>query len=275
MKPSSTRPTRFGWLGRYTVIYLVFIYLPVLLLPVFSFNDAIYVAFPLKGFTLQWWEEMLHQTGMLNALGNSAKVGIPVAIISTVTGMFAAKAFTTYQMRGARFLTGFFALPLVIPFIILAIALLVVINAVGLPLSLFTVGMGHVVICVPFATFVLMSRLEGLNRSVEEASLDLGETAWMTFWRVTFPLALPGIIASLLLTFTISFDEFLISFFLSGDEPTLPLHIWSQLRFPKKLPAVLALGSAILIASFLMVTIAERLRRQGSVRSKDKRPVDD
>ncbi len=87
----------------------------------------------------------------------------------------------------------------------------------------------------------------------------------MTFWRVTFPIALPGVVASLLLTFTISFDEFLLAFFLAGNEPTLPLHIWSQLRFPAKLPAVLALGSAILFVSILLVTVAERLRRRGTI----------
>jgi spermidine/putrescine transport system permease protein len=258
------------WLRYYTVIYLVFIYLPVALLPVFSFNDAIYVAFPMKGFTLRWWEEMIQQTGMLRALRNSFMVAVPVCLISTTLGMCAAKALTSYRLIGARALTGLFALPLVIPFIILGIALLIAFNSYGLDLSLWTVGIGHVLICVPFSLFVLMSRLEGFDRSLEEASLDLGETPWMTFWRVTFPVALPGVVASLLLTFTISFDEFLLAFFLTGNESTLPIYIWSQLRFPAKLPAVLALGSAILVVTFALVTLAERLRRQGATRSRDE-----
>ncbi len=256
---------RFGLLGGYIVVYIIFLYLPVLFLPIFSFNDGIYVAFPLKGFTLRWWEEMIGQQNMLNALGNSFKVAVPVSIISTSFGILAAKALTRYQMRGAKPLTGFFMLPLVIPLIILGIALLVVFNLIGIPLSLPTIGLSHVVICLPFSTFVLMSRLEGFDKNIEEVGLDLGETPWMTFWRVTFPIALPGVVASLLLTFTISFDEFLLAFFLTGNEPTLPLYIWSQLRFPAKLPAVLALGSAILIVSFLLVTVAERLRRRGTV----------
>ena len=250
------------WLRTYTVAYLVFIYLPVLFLPLFSFNDAIYVAFPMKGFTLRWWEEMAGQQGMRNALWNSFSVALPVSLISTTLGMCAAKALTSFHLPGARTMTGLFMLPLVIPFIILGIALLIAFNKSGIGLSLFSVGIGHVVICVPFALFVLMSRLESHDPSLEEAALDLGETAWMAFWRVTFPVALPGVVASLLLTFTISFDEFLLAFFLTGNDSTLPLYIWSQLRFPAKLPAVLALGTAILIVSFAMVIAAEWLRRK-------------
>jgi spermidine/putrescine transport system permease protein len=131
------------------------------------------------------------------------------------------------------------------------------------PLSLWTIGAGHVVQCVPLSMLVLMSRLQGFDRNLEEASLDLGESAWMTFWRVTFPLAFPGVVSSLLLAFTTSFDEFVIAFFLAGNESTLPLFIWSQLRFPAKLPGVLALGSCILVMSFVVVILADFARRRG------------
>lgn len=252
------------WLRNYTVAYLVFIYAPVLLLPVFSFNDGLYVAFPMKGFTLRWWEEMLAQDGLQRALWNSFAVALPVCVISTALGICAAKALTGYRLYGTKAITGLLTLPLVIPFIILGIALLIAFNTIGLDLSLLSVGIGHVLICVPFAMFVLMSRLESFDRSIEEAALDLGETPWMTFWRVTVPVSMPGIVASLLLTFTLSFDEFLLAFFLTGNESTLPIFIWSQLRFPAKLPAVLALGTAILIATFILVFLAEWLRRRGS-----------
>jgi len=138
-----------------------------------------------------------------------------------------------------------------------------VLNRAGIELSLFTIALGHVVICVPFSMLVMMSRLEGFDKGLEEAAQDLGETPWMTFWRVTFPLAMPGIVASLLLCFTISFDEFLLAFFLAGDQATLPVYIWSQLRFPNKLPSVLALGSCILVASAVIVILAELVRRLG------------
>ena len=250
------------WLLTYTVLYLLFIYLPVLLLPLFSFNDGIYVAFPMKGFTTQWWAEMVQQEGLHRALWNSFRVALPVSVISTIFGICGAKALSVRSLSGAKFFTGLFTLPLVIPFIVLAISLLIAFNKSGIGLSLFSVGVGHTVICVPFSLFVLMSRLESFDSSVEEAAMDLGETRWMTFWRVTFPLILPGVVASLLLTFTISFDEFLLAFFLTGNESTLPLYIFSQLRFPAKLPAVLALGSAILVATFFIVVLAEYLRRK-------------
>lgn len=249
--------------GYYTVIYLVFLYIPVLFLPLFSFNDAIYIAFPLQDFTLKWYQELAESTPLLNALENSIKVGVVVSVISTIIGTMAAKAFTRYSVPYSRSLKSFIAIPLVIPLIILGISLLVVFSQANVPLTLWTIGIGHVVICVPFSMFVMMSRLDGFDKELEEAAQDLGETPWMTFWRVTFPLALPGIVSSLLLCFTISFDEFILAFFLSGEESTLPVYIWSQLRFPTKLPSVLALGSLILVVSIFVVVFAEWFRRFG------------
>lgn len=254
-------------LGAYTVLYLAILYVPVLLLPIFSFNDSIYTAFPLQGFTAKWYQEMSQNVAILGALQNSIKLGIVVAVVSTICGTMAAKAFTSYRVPYERPLKGFIAIPLVIPLILLGISLLVVFSRSGVPLSLFTIGVGHVVICVPFSMLVMISRLEGFDKGLEEAAQDLGETRWMTFWRVTFPLALPGIVASLLLCFTISFDEFLLAFFLSGEEQTLPVYVWTQLRFPARLPNVLALGSCILLASIILVLLAEWARRIGTLPS--------
>jgi spermidine/putrescine transport system permease protein len=119
------------------------------------------------------------------------------------------------------------------------------------------------VLCLPFSLVVMMSRFEGFDRSLEEASRDLGEGPVSTFFRIILPIALPGVLSSLLMTFTISFDEFVLSFFLSGSQATLPVYMWAQLRFPVKLPGVLALASLILLSSFLLVTLAERLRNMG------------
>jgi len=106
--------------------------------------------------------------------------------------------------------------------------------------------------------------VEGFDASLEEASRDLGETAWMTFWRVTFPLVLPGVVSSLLLTFIVSFDDFMIAFFLSGTDATLPVYIWGELRFPARLPRVLALGATILVVSGVLIVLAEWLRQSGT-----------
>jgi spermidine/putrescine transport system permease protein len=259
-----TAPARFDLIALYAVGYLVFLYAPVLLLPLFSFNDSIYVAFPLKGFTLQWYAQMAENGPLQAALASSLKVGIMVSVISTILGIFAAKAVTRYHLPYRGPVMGLIMLPLVVPSIILGIALLtLVIKVLGIEPSLYTIGAAHVLICVPFAMLVMISRLEGFDKSLEEASLDLGEGAWMTFWRVTLPLAVPGIVASVLLCFTTSFDEFLLAFFLSGNEATLPIYIWGQLRLPTQLPNVLALGSCILAASFVLVFLSERLRRRG------------
>lgn len=247
----------------YAVLYLSFLYVPVLFLPLFSFNDSVFIAFPLSGFTTQWYAQMLADDQMLHALRNSLEVGTATALISTLLGLLAAKALTRYRVPGGAAVLAFTSLPLFIPDIVLGISLLILLNMATIPLSLLSVIAGHTLICVPFAITVLMSRLEGFDRNLEEASLDLGESGWMTFWRVTFPLTLPGIVSSLLLTFIVSFDEFLIAYFLAGNEATLPIYIWGQLRFPYKLPSVLALGAAILVASALLVVFAEWLRSLG------------
>ena len=253
----------------YAVFYLAFLYVPVLFLPLFSFNDSVFIAFPLTGFTTKWYGEMLSDTAMQHALMNSLKVGAAVSLISTLLGLLAARALTRYRVPGGSLVLGITSLPLLIPEIVLGISLLILLNAESIPLSLWTVVGGHILVCVPFAITVLMSRFEGFDKSLEEAARDLGDGPLMAFFRVTLPLALPGIVASLLLTFLTSFDEFLIAFFLAGTDATLPLYIWGQLRFPFKLPSVLALGAMILVASALLVVFAEWIRSLGV---KDRSP---
>jgi len=254
---------KFSALGIFAVTYLLFIYIPVMFIPLFSFNSGTTISFPLKEFTFEWYVGMANNEGLINSLMNSIKVGVPVAIVSTLFGTLAAKAVTRYRMPGAGPIVGFIMAPLVVPGIIVGIAILIIVNWVGVPLSLLTVGFAHLPICTAFSMWIMISRLEGFDKSIEEASLDLGVGPWMTFWRVTFPLIMPGVVASLLLTFTISFDEFILAFFLAGKEATLPIYIFSQLRFPWQLPNVLAMGSLILIASFVLVYFSEWFRRRG------------
>lgn len=255
------RPNRA--LQVYAVLFLIVLYVPVLFIPLFSFNDSIYVRFPLQGFTLQWYGELWTREPVWNALWNSVKVGLVVSVISTVLGVMAARAITRTRMRGKGALVTFIMMPLVIPGIIFGVALLVLLSRMGVPLSLYSVGLGHLIICLPFAVATLLPRFEGFDPSMEEASADLGENGWWTFWRVTFPMVMPGIVASLLLTFTISFDEFIMAFFLTGTDPTLPMYIWGQLRFPKEFPSVLAMAALILFVSFALVFVAQWIGRKG------------
>jgi spermidine/putrescine transport system permease protein len=251
-----------NWLPAYAVLYLVFLYLPVLLLPVFSVNTSPVPKLPLAGVTFKWYQSLPHTPALLDAAWNSLVVGVSASILATVLGICAARAITRYRFPGRRAVNGLIMAPLVLPEIIVAISLLLVLLQMGLSLSLFTVLLGHVLVCLPYSVTVLSSGFEGFDRSLEEASADLGESAYGTFTRVTLPLVAPAIISSLLVSFTISLDEFIMAFFLTGTESTLPVYIWGQLRFAAKLPSVLALGTLLLVGSFLLLSVAEILRRR-------------
>ena len=165
----------------YALAYLAFLYVPVLVLPIFSFNNSEFIAFPLSGFTTRWYAALGADSAMQHALGNSLKVGIVTALLSTLLGLTAAKAVTHYRLRGTGAALGCISLPLFIPDIVLGLSLLLLLGATGLPLSLAAVVLGHLLVCVPFALTVLIARFEGFDRNLEEASADLGEDGWMTF----------------------------------------------------------------------------------------------
>lgn len=260
-----TRRTRGRKLRKaFSSAYLVYLYLPVLILPLFSFNDSYYISFPLQGFTWRWYSELAADPSIVAALSNSVQIALITAFLSTALGVFTARPLSRYRLRGTKSIMSLIMLPMLIPELILAVSLLVVVNQTSFGLGRWAVVLGHMLVCYPFAVAILMSRFEGFATVLEEASLDLGATPLQTFWRIVLPLAMPGIIASLLLTFTISFDEFLIAFFLSSSDPTLPVYLWGQLRFPKKLPSALALGTLIIVVSFVFVIFAEWLRRRHS-----------
>ena len=265
---SAIRRIGLYWLPAYAVLYVIFLYLPVLLLPLFSFNDSATPTLPLAGFTWKWYGTLAGNQQLVDAAWNSFRVGTAAAVLSTLLGICAARAVTRYRFTGQRAMSSLIMAPLVLPEIIVGISLLLVLLSVGMSLSLITVTLGHVLICIPYSMVVMISGFEGFDRSLEEASSDLGETAFGTFRRVTLPMVAPAILSSLLVSFTISLDEFIVAFFLSGTEPTLPIYIWGQLRFASRLPGVLALGTIMLIASFALVTIAEILRRRAARRTQ-------
>lgn len=261
------RRPRIGWLTAYVAVYLAFLYLPAALLPLFAFNDSTVVAFPLKGFTIRWFGELAMQDGLHAAVLNSLVVALATSILATALGVCAARASTRHKFRGKAGVMGVIMLPLFLPEIIIAVSLLTVLLQLGLPAGLWSVIAGHVLVCAPFSIAVLNSAFLALDRSLEEASMDLGHTRWSTFRLVTLPLVMPGIISSLLIGFTISLDEFIIAFFLSGNETTLPVYLWSQIRFPKRLPTVMALGTAMLLLTIVLLALAEHFRRRGARRS--------
>lgn len=250
-------------LKTYAVLYLIFLYGPIVILPVFAFNNASIVSFPLSGFTTKWFGEMWADPNLFKALKNSLIIALSTATLSTVLGIFAARASVRYRWPGKPVVLGLIMVPLVLPEMIVAMSLLIVLLAVGIPLSIFTVIMGHVLMCTPFAVAILTSAFQSLDRSFEEAALDLGETQFSTFRLIVLPLVMPGILSSFLITFTISIDEFIIANFLGSGQPILSVYIFGQFRFPAKVPSMLALGTILVGLSIILLAIAEYFRRRG------------
>lgn len=257
-------------LRTYAVIYLIFLYAPIILLPMFAFNDSKVIAFPLSGFTTEWFGQMWADDQLFRSLKNSMIVSVTTAILATTLGIFAARATTRYRFPGKAGIMGLVMLPLVLPEMIVAMSLLVVLLAIGVPLSIFTIILGHVLICTPFAVAILSSSFQSLDRSLEEAAYDLGETALSTFRLIVLPLVMPGIISSLLICFTISLDEFIIAYFLGGTETPLSAYIYGQFRFPARVPAMLALGTILVAVSIVLLAIAEYFRRRGIAKTGGK-----
>ena len=252
------------WLKTYILVFMVFLYAPAVLLPVFAFNSSSIIAFPLKGFTTDWFIVLWETEALRTSAKNSLMIAVISAMLATFFGTLAARASTRYNFKGKKPIMGFIMVPIVLPEIIVGVSLLVVILQLGLELTLWTIILGHTLICIPFCVAILNSAFLALNNSLEEASFDLGQTKLNTFWLVTLPLVMPGIVSSLLISFTISLDEFIIAFFLAGTEPTLPVYVWGQLRFPQKLPSLMALGTILLVLSIVLLIIADYFRRRSA-----------
>ncbi|WP_102109848.1 ABC transporter permease [Oceaniglobus roseus] len=259
-----------GLLRGYALLYLLFLYAPIILLPIFAFNSSTIIAFPLSEFTTQWFREIPNTPALVESVKTSLIIAVSTALLSTVLGICAARAGAKYRFPGKAPILGFIMLPLVLPEIIVAVSMLVVLLALGLPLGHWTVILGHTLICTPFCIAILNSAFANLDASLEEAAYDLGETAWSTFRLITLPLVMPGIVSALLISFTISLDEFIIAFFLTGTEPTLPVYLWGQLRFPQKIPVVMALGTILVAMSVTLLTFAEFMRRRGIAKAGRK-----
>jgi len=255
-----TRSSKYLKIFAFT--YLIFLYAPALLLPIFSFNSSQIIAFPLTGFTFHWFETLLHQSTLHEALRNSLIVAVSSSVLATILGILASRSATRYDFTGKQISLTFILAPLVLPEIIVGVALLIVLMQLGLSLNLWSVVLGHTLLIMPFSILIMNSAFNNLDISLEEASMDLGENQFGTFYRIILPLVFPGIMASLLIGFTLSLDEFIIAFFLTGTDTTLPVYIWAQFRFPKKLPTTMALGTLLLVTSFILLSLSEYFRRR-------------
>ncbi|MCA9963347.1 MAG: ABC transporter permease [Anaerolineales bacterium] len=258
---------RFSLGSLYYWLVALFLYLPILLLIVFSFNDSTNLRFPLTGFTLRWYQELFGAGELLKSLWNSIWVGLWSSLAATVLGTMAAIAINRFEFPGKNIFIGISALPLVIPSVVIGVALLILYRQVfDVELSLLTVGLGHVVINIPIVLLIVSSRLAGFPANMEEAAMDLGASFWGAQLQVILPMSLPALVAAFLTAFTTSFDEYAMSVFVVGTNATLPVYMYSQLRFPRRIPIVVALGALIMVGSVLIIFLSERLRRAGEAK---------
>ncbi len=240
---------------------LALLYLPLLVLLVFSLNANTTLSFPLRGLTLNWYAEVFQAEAVLRSVRNSLLVAAGSSLAATLLGSMVAVLAARYTFRFKRVLVGLAALPLVIPFIVLGVALLLLFSALRVERSLWTVGLAHTVVALPYTLLIVMARLAGFNPQLEEAAMDLGADYLTTLRRVVLPLAAPAMLSAGLTAFTVSFDEFALALFLAGTEPTFPVYLFSQLRFASRLPVMIALAVLLMLATLTLILLAERLRR--------------
>lgn len=240
---------------------LVFLYAPIAILIVFSVNDRTLVSFPWEGFTFRWYRTFMQNSALLLALRTSAMIATVTAIVTVALAIPASVLFVRRRFFGKPFVSALVLSPLVIPLVVFGIALLILFNTLAVPLSPWTVAVGHIVIALPFAVLTLVPRLERIPAYLEEASRDLGASAMTAFRSITLPLMTPAIVSSFLISFVISFDEVVIASFIAGDEPTFPLYLFSQLRLPSRLPQVIAVAVVVMLVSGVLVVASEVWRR--------------
>jgi spermidine/putrescine transport system permease protein len=258
----------------YFVLMAIFLYLPIFILILFSFNDSTVLAFPLKGFTLDWYRQLGNARELLISARNSVWVGVLSSILAVALGSLAAIAMTKHHMPARNFFLSLASVPLVMPSIVLGVAMLVFFRKVlGLDLNMWLIAAAHVLISIPSTILIVMARLADFSANLEEAAMDLGANYWVTLIKVTLPISFPALVAAFLTAFTTSFDEYAMTTLITGTDTTLPVYLYSLLRFPRRLPVAVAMGSIIMIVSALLVVLAEWLRRWGTARTPKEERV--
>jgi len=247
------------WLLVLTVAVFAFLYLPIAVLIVYSFNGEGVGGFPPHNLTFDWYRMLFADAAIWESVGNSVVVALSAVAIALAFGVLAALALDRAQFPGKALFRRLVLLPLILPGIITGLSLLMLFREADVKLSLLTIVLGHGTALISVATTEVFAGLQKLDRAQEEASLDLGASYWQTFWRVTIPnLQLP-IIGAALLIFTLSMDEIAVSFFLIGRDNTLPLEIWGRLRRGIT-PEINAISTIIFVFSLVAIVIWYRLR---------------
>jgi len=246
-------------LAIYAILAYLYIYLPIFFLILFSFNTSKF-SVTMEGVTLKWYGDLFKDKAIWEATRNTLIVAVTSTVVSTIIGTAAALALHRYHFRGKGFSEATLYIPVIIPEIVMGIALLAFFGQTGMTLGLPTIIIAHIAFSIPFVVLTVRARLQGMDRSVEEAAMDLGANEVVTFWRVTLPLIMPGVLSGALLAFTLSLDDYIITLFTAGPgSTTLPLRVFSMLK-QAVTPKVNALSSLWMLVIFVVLLISQRLQ---------------
>jgi spermidine/putrescine transport system permease protein len=283
--PATRRPSAYRRLGSrlilgaapiFTMLAIAYLLVPVLVMIAFSFND------PPGRFNFVWgelslaaWERPFARPGLQDALVNSLLISVAATVVATVLGTLIALALTRYQFRGRSAMNLFIFIPMATPEIVLGASLLTLFVATAqapwttltggffFPLGLQTILVAHVMFNISYVVVTVKARMQGFDRSLEEAAMDLGANEWVTFWKVTFPLIFPGILAAALLAFSLSIDDYIITQFTAGtNSSTFPLYVWAAIRANLP-PQIHVIGTMIFVSTVGLVVISTLLQRRG------------
>jgi len=259
-------------LAAHSVLMLIFIYVPVLLIVIFSFNDSRINAV-WQGFTWKWYVSLFDNRQVVEALTNSLIVAVTSTVVSTILGTMAAIGLRRAGGRWKKNLNGLLYLPILVPDIIMGLSLLVLFSQFHFELGKLTVIIAHITFSVSYVYVIVLARMDGAGIQLEEASQDLGATPWQTFRHVTLPAIMPGIIAGAIMAFTLSIDDFMISFFVAGsNSTTLPIYIYGMAKRGIS-PEINALSTIMVVVTIILIILAERLRNQGTGKKKPGLPL--
>jgi len=254
---------RSRWLWIAAVLAYAFLYAPLAIVVTYSFNDSRLNA-EWVGFTLYWYQKLLHNEKMLHAAWNSLLIGATASAISTVLGTMAGYAMYRFKMR---LLPLLILAPIAIPEILMGVSLLIFFVLLNISLGLISIILAHIAFCIGFVAIVVRSRLAGMDESLTEAARDLGATPWQAFRLVTLPLIMPGVVAGALMAITLSIDDFVITFFTAGvGSTTLPLQIYTMVKIAVT-PEVNAISTVLMGLTLALILIASKLA-PGSLRAE-------
>jgi spermidine/putrescine transport system permease protein len=242
-------------------LLIVFLYAPIAILLIFSFNNSELPTFPLSGFTLHWYHQFLTNADLRAAIETSALVAAFSSVGAVLLGVLGSIALVRRRFAGKAAVSALLLSPLVIPYVVFGISLLLFFHAAGIPRSILTVAIGHIVISLPYTILVLVPRLDQIDVALEEAAADLGASPLETFRLIVLPLILPAVVSAFLIAFTTSFDEYAVASFVVGTRVTFPIFLYSALRFPSQLPQVIAVAVVVMVISLVVVVSAEIGRR--------------